>query len=86
MLPDVNGLAVCRELRNNHLLTPILFLTALGTSENIVVGLNTGADDYLVKPFNSSNSVRGSMPCSDAPTRPVSPKRFSTRRNTCWLT
>ena len=51
MLPDVNGLAVCRELRNNHLLTPILFLTALGTSENIVVGLNTGADDYLVKPF-----------------------------------
>lgn len=51
MLPDKNGLEVCRELRSNHLQTPILFLTALGTSENIVVGLNGGADDYLVKPF-----------------------------------
>ena len=47
----MNGLAVCQKLRDNHLLTPILFLTALGTSENVVVGLNTGADDYLVKPF-----------------------------------
>ncbi len=51
MLPDKNGLEVCKELRSNQLLTPILFLTALGTSENIVVGLNSGADDYLVKPF-----------------------------------
>lgn len=51
MLPDKNGLAVCGELRHQHLLTPILFLTALGTPENIVVGLNCGADDYLVKPF-----------------------------------
>lgn len=51
MLPDKNGLVICRELRDQHLLTPILFLTALGTSENIVAGLNGGADDYLVKPF-----------------------------------
>ncbi|GAB3639521.1 response regulator transcription factor [Spirosoma arcticum] len=51
MLPDRNGLVVCRDLRDNHLLTPVLFLTALGTAENIVVGLNGGADDYLVKPF-----------------------------------
>lgn len=51
MLPDKNGLDVCKELRANNLQTPILFLTALGTSENIAVGLNYGADDYLVKPF-----------------------------------
>lgn len=51
MLPDMNGLEVCQKLRSNHLLTPILFLTALGTAENVVMGLNAGADDYLVKPF-----------------------------------
>lgn len=51
MLPDKNGLDVCKELRANNLQTPILFLTALGTSENIAAGLNYGADDYLVKPF-----------------------------------
>lgn len=51
MLPDKNGLEICRELRVNDIQAPILFLTALGTSENIALGLNTGADDYLVKPF-----------------------------------
>ncbi|PLK43273.1 response regulator transcription factor [Emticicia sp. TH156] len=51
MLPDKNGLEICKELRAGGLLMPILFLTALGTSENIALGLNTGADDYLVKPF-----------------------------------
>jgi DNA-binding response OmpR family regulator len=51
MLPDKNGLEICRELRASDIQTPILFLTALGTSENIALGLNTGADDYLVKPF-----------------------------------
>jgi DNA-binding response OmpR family regulator len=51
MLPDKNGLDVCQDLRSNHIQTPILFLTALGTSENIAMGLNCGADDYLVKPF-----------------------------------
>lgn len=51
MLPDKNGLEVCNELRNNGFRKPILFLTALGASENIAHGLNIGADDYLVKPF-----------------------------------
>lgn len=51
MLPSKNGLEVCKELRDNHIQIPIIFLTALGTSENIAVGLNLGADDYLVKPF-----------------------------------
>lgn len=51
MLPGINGLDVCKEIRKEDRLTPILFLTALGTAENIVIGLDTGADDYLVKPF-----------------------------------
>ncbi len=51
MLPDKNGIEVCKELRSNNIKSPILFLTALGTSENIALGLNIGADDYLVKPF-----------------------------------
>ncbi|NBB28481.1 response regulator transcription factor [Cellulophaga sp. BC115SP] len=51
MLPDKNGLEVCKSIRQNNVKTPILFLTALGTTENVVIGLNAGADDYLVKPF-----------------------------------
>lgn len=51
MLPEMNGLEVCRAIREENPQVPILFLTALGTSENVVLGLENGADDYLVKPF-----------------------------------
>lgn len=51
MLPEINGLEVCKCIRETNTTIPILFLTALGTPENIVLGLETGADDYLVKPF-----------------------------------
>lgn len=51
MLPDKNGIDVCRDLRGMNVKTPILFLTALNTPENIAWGLNTGGDDYLAKPF-----------------------------------
>lgn len=51
MLPDVNGIEICRRLRAAKNFVPILLLTALGSSENIINGLNSGADDYLVKPF-----------------------------------
>jgi DNA-binding response OmpR family regulator len=51
MLPDINGIEICRRARANKNFVPILLLTALGTSENIVTGLNAGADDYLTKPF-----------------------------------
>ena len=51
MLPDINGLQICKEVRKTNQSIPILFLTALGSSENIVVGLESGGDDYLVKPF-----------------------------------
>ena len=51
MLPEMNGLEVCKAIRTTNTQIPILFLTALGTPENIVLGLENGADDYLVKPF-----------------------------------
>ncbi len=52
MLPGMNGIDICRKLRQQKVATPILMLTALGSTENIVSGLDSGADDYLVKPFN----------------------------------
>jgi DNA-binding response OmpR family regulator len=51
MLPGINGLELCRRCRQNNITTPILMLTALGTTDNIVMGLDSGADDYLTKPF-----------------------------------
>ncbi|MCF8714534.1 response regulator transcription factor [Joostella atrarenae] len=51
MLPEMNGMDICKEIRKNNANIPIIFLTALGSPENIALGLNTGADDYLVKPF-----------------------------------
>jgi len=51
MLPGVNGLEICRKVREAGIVKPILMLTALGTTENIVAGLDYGADDYLVKPY-----------------------------------
>jgi len=52
MLPYVNGLDVCKQLRENGINTPILMLTALGSTNDKVIGLDAGADDYLVKPFD----------------------------------
>lgn len=51
MLPGVDGLEICRQLRAERILTPVLMLTARGAVEDRVMGLNVGADDYLTKPF-----------------------------------
>jgi DNA-binding response OmpR family regulator len=51
LLPDKEGIDVCRDLRLRGIATPILMLTARDSIEDRVIGLNTGADDYLVKPF-----------------------------------
>jgi DNA-binding response OmpR family regulator len=51
MLPGMNGIEICRKIRTENAALPILMLTALGSTENIVSGLDNGADDYLVKPF-----------------------------------
>ena len=52
MLPEMNGYEVCRSLRNDGSKTPILMLTARDAERDIVEGLDTGADDYLAKPFS----------------------------------
>lgn len=51
MLPGKNGIEICKEVRQKDQTVPILFLTALGSSENVAVGLDSGGDDYLTKPF-----------------------------------
>lgn len=52
VMPGMNGLEVCDQLKNKHqVTTPIIMLTALATTDDIVTGLETGADDYLAKPF-----------------------------------
>ena len=52
MLPEVDGIAVAENIRINNIDSPILMLTAKGTTEDIIIGLQKGADDYLTKPFN----------------------------------
>ena len=52
MLPGKDGFAVCREMRQNSMLTPIIMLTAKDSTEDKVIGLSEGADDYLTKPFS----------------------------------
>ncbi len=51
ILPELNGRDLCRELRDAKVETPILMLTALGETDDVVEGLDSGADDYLAKPF-----------------------------------
>ncbi|HIF9210151.1 TPA: response regulator transcription factor [Photobacterium damselae] len=52
MLPKMDGLTVCRELRDYGIDTPVLMLTAMDGIEDILAGFQNGADDYLVKPFD----------------------------------
>lgn len=54
ILPELNGLNLCRKLRAEGFDTPILLLTALSTTADIITGLDAGADDYLGKPFEFS--------------------------------
>jgi two-component system OmpR family response regulator/two-component system copper resistance phosphate regulon response regulator CusR len=51
MLPDVSGMDVLRDMRQHGIQTPVLVLTAMASVDDRVAGLNSGADDYLVKPF-----------------------------------
>lgn len=51
VLPGMDGKAICRSIRESGSFVPVLMLTALGTTEDVVSGLESGADDYLIKPF-----------------------------------
>jgi two-component system, OmpR family, response regulator len=52
MLPDTDGFTLCRDLRRQGVATPVLMITALDTIRDRVTGLDSGADDYLAKPFS----------------------------------
>lgn len=52
LLPEMDGISICRELRKNKIHTPVLMLTAKGQIQDKVTGLDSGADDYLTKPFS----------------------------------
>lgn len=56
-LPEKDGLSICRELREAGKDTPIIMLTSRGTNEDIIAGLDIGADDYLIKPFEYDELV-----------------------------
>ena len=80
MLPEMDGLEVCRELRREGVDSRILMLTAKGTTEDRVSGLDAGADDYLVKPFSFAELL--------ARIRALSGQKFSRRwsRSCTWPT
>ncbi len=52
IIPGISGLDLCKKIRNNSILTPILILTSLDSVEDKLAGFDCGADDYLVKPFS----------------------------------
>jgi len=76
MLPGGNGMDICRKVRQQGIRTPILMLTALGSVDNIVMGLDSGADDYLTKPFKIAEllarvrSLLRRVPVTDTPANP----------------
>ena len=57
MLPEIDGLEVCRRLRESHPDLPVIMLTALGEAEDRIAGLEVGADDYVTKPFSPRELV-----------------------------
>jgi DNA-binding response OmpR family regulator len=57
MLPSIDGLEVCRRLRQAHVTAPIILLTARGDEGDRITGLGIGADDYVVKPFSPAEVV-----------------------------
>ena len=83
MLPDTDGFQVTRELRAQGAYTPVLFLTARTDVEDRIIGLSSGGDDYVTKPFHVQEVLlrihailrRGSSPASAARVRP--PLRYA---------
>jgi OmpR-family two-component system manganese-sensing response regulator len=79
MLPGKTGLEICQELRRQGKTTPVLFLTAKDTLDDRVQGLDAGADDYLVKPFELREllaRVRALLRRSSSPTSSTTTQRL----------
>ncbi len=63
MLPKLDGMEVCRRIRMQKRYTPILMLTAKSEEIDKVLGLETGADDYMTKPFSGDSVTPVCLPC-----------------------
>lgn len=63
LLPKMDGIQLCRRLRSKGLTTPVLMLTARDASSDKVMGLDAGADDYVIKPFDLPELSAGSGLC-----------------------
>lgn len=75
MLPDKkDGLELCNYLRENNNQTPIIMLTALGSTDDIVTGLDNGADDYILKPFKYDELLARLRAIKRRPKQVVSPE------------
>ena len=74
MLPKRDGLSVCRQIRARGALTPILLLTALDAVESRIQGLDSGADDYLTKPFAFGELLARLRAIIRRGTRPIVPE------------
>ena len=57
MLPNLNGIELCRRVRKNNIKTPILIVSAKDSESDRVLGLEVGADDYLIKPFGLNELI-----------------------------
>jgi two-component system phosphate regulon response regulator PhoB len=84
MLPDINGLEVCRVLRQDPktAAVPIIIVTARGEESDVVAGLETGADDYVTKPFNM-NVLLARVRAALRRRGPAGPGRRCPRRRRC---
>ncbi|MFC1756230.1 response regulator transcription factor [Patescibacteria group bacterium] len=69
MLPDIDGMTICGNIRHEGITTPVLMLTAKDHVDDVVEGLNTGADDYLTKPFEFEELVARIQALSRRPER-----------------
>lgn len=72
MLPGISGLEVCHELRKNGYSSGIIMLTARGEKEDKIEGLNTGADDYVTKPFDFEELMARIKSVARRGTKPIS--------------
>jgi two-component system copper resistance phosphate regulon response regulator CusR len=77
MLPRVDGLAVCRGLRDSGCMVPILILTARDAVESRIEGLDCGADDYLIKPYDFRELLARLRALLRRGARPVLPERLA---------
>lgn len=73
MLPEMDGLDICKELRKKQIHTPILVLTAKGQIQDKVEGLDSGADDYLTKPFSFEELLARIRALSRRPKNSIDP-------------